>query len=580
MRYLGRDRRGQETSVREIIPCSALILAPRGRDAAIAAALLQEIETPATVCASLDELRLHVNDTAAFAVMTEEAIASADLEPLVTLLRAQPPWSDLPFIIMTRHGGGPERNPSARRYSELLGNVTFLERPFHRVTFLSVARTALRSRHRQYEARERLRELREREDRLRRLNETLEERVVARTKELEAAHAAVLAEIAQREQAEAQLRQKQKMETLGQLTGGVAHDFNNLLMAVLGNLELLSKHTRDDPKLARLVGNAIEGGRRGTSLTQRLLAFAHQQALQVAACSLTDLLRGIRPLIEQSIGPEIDLDIDMPATLPLVSLDANQIELAILNLVVNARDAMPDGGHLSIRLDVAHTGAEDDLIAGDYARVVITDTGHGMDAETLQRATEPFFSTKGIGRGTGLGLSMVHGLVSQLGGTLRLTSEPGRGTRVELWLPTTTDADADTTTPIEIPAPSSSPAVRATILLVDDDALVASSTAALLEDLGHQVIVAHSGDSALSILRQKRSIDLLITDYAMPQMNGVQLANAAREIRPGLPILLASGFAELPNSLDGDVSRINKPFRQDLLSEQVGRLVQSGEYRV
>lgn len=290
-------------------------------------------------------------------------------------------------------------------------------------------------------------------------------------------------------------------------------------MAVLGNLELLSKYISGDPRLARLVKNAMEAAQRGQSLTQRLLAFARQQDLKVEPCNLIDLVRGITPLIEQSVGIGIELDFDLPATLPLVLVDANQIELGILNLVVNARDAMPEGGRLLIGLDVADAAGQDDLAPGRYARVTIIDTGHGMDAETLQRAIDPFFSTKGLGKGTGLGLSMVHGLVTQLRGTLRLASEPGRGTTVELWLPTTAGPAPMETT--EMQPASRSPAAAGVILLVDDDPLVATSTAALLEDLGHEVIVAQSTDRALSVLRKGRPVDLLIADSAMPQMNGV-----------------------------------------------------------
>ncbi|MBV9758103.1 MAG: hybrid sensor histidine kinase/response regulator, partial [Alphaproteobacteria bacterium] len=378
----------------DVLACSALILAPHGRDAAVAAALLQEIGIAAEICRSLAEFESHVNDTAAFAVVTEEAIGLADLQPLAALLRGQPPWSDLPFVIMTHHGGGPERNPHARRFSELLGNVTFLERPFHPATFISVARTALTSRQRQYEARARMQELHESGERLRHLNETLEQRVLARTAELEAAHAAVLAEIAEREQAEERLRHLEKMETLGQLTGGVAHDFNNLLMAVLANLELLAKHTRDDPKAAPLLKGAMEGAQRGVSLTQRLLAFARRQDLNVESRNLIEIVRSLRDLIERSIGSQIQLDIDLPETLPPVMVDANQIELALLNLVVNARDAMPQGGRLSIRLDCTQAEGDGDLVPGEYVRAIVADTGQGMDAETLRRATEPFFSTK------------------------------------------------------------------------------------------------------------------------------------------------------------------------------------------
>ena len=266
------------------------------------------------------------------------------------------------------------------------------------------------------------------EDKLKRLNESLEERVVERTAELKQAHEAILAEIEQRQRAEDQLRQAQKLEIVGQITGGVAHDFNNLLMAVIANLELLRKRVPGDHGIDRLIEGALQGAQRGAVLTQRLLAFARRQDLQPEPHNLVDLVRGMSDLIERSIGSGIELRLDLPAELPLALLDANQIELALLNLLINARDAMPEGGVLSVKVDDAVVGEGGDLAAGRYVRLVVSDSGYGMDAETLKRATEPFFSTKEVGKGTGLGLSMIQGLVSQLKGSLRLTSVVGLGT--------------------------------------------------------------------------------------------------------------------------------------------------------
>jgi signal transduction histidine kinase/ActR/RegA family two-component response regulator len=408
---------------------------------------------------------------------------------------------------------------------------------------------------------------------LRQLNETLEARVAERTAELEAAHATMLAEIEQRERAEEQLRQAQKMETIGQLTGGVAHDFNNLLMAVLGNLDLLRKHIPDDPRTARLIDGALQGAQRGAALTQRLLAFAHRQDLKVAPTNLVELVRGMADLIERSLGGEIELKLDLAGPLPLAVVDANQIELAVLNLVVNARDAMPDGGVLSVAVDQAHSDGDDDLAAGRYVRLTVEDSGHGMDAETLRKATEPFFSTKGLGKGTGLGLSMIHGLAVQLGGALRLTSTVDRGTRAELWLPATTVAPAARKAePLES---TGERARRITVLVVDDDALIAMSTVDMLEDLGHEAIEAHSGERALDILKDGRRIDLLMTDYSMPRMNGTQLAKAAREVRPELPVLLATGYAELPPGSAIDLPRIGKPYRQNELAAEIDKVLRS-----
>ena len=544
----------------------ALILAPAGRDAEVAAALMKAAGIPAVICADLPHLSRSLSEEVGLVVLTEEVVRTADLRQIADWISAQPSWSDLPFILLTGRGGGTERNPMMARLMSTLGNVTLLERPFHPTTFVSVVQAALRGRRRQYEARAHFEELR-------RLNETLEERVVARTEELERAHADVLRQIAERERAEEKLRQAQKMETVGQLTGGVAHDFNNLLMAVLGNLDLLRKHVSNDPKAVRLISGALQGAKRGAALTQRLLAFARRQDLQVRPVDLAALVHGMTDLLQRSLGPGIDLRLQLDgASRPAVA-DSNQVELALLNLAVNARDAMPKGGILTIELDTAEACAGDpELRPGPYIRLAVTDTGCGMDADTLKRAVEPFFSTKELGKGTGLGLSMIHGLAVQLKGKLRLTSEVGRGTRAELWLP------AATATPKEEPAMPAAKAAfaangRATILVVDDDVLIAMSTVDMLEDLGHEVIEAHSGARALEILRNGQAIDLMITDQAMPKMTGVQLARAARGLRPDLPILLATGYADPFEGADLDLPRLAKPYQQEQLATQIAKIL-------
>ncbi|MGA8445579.1 MAG: ATP-binding protein, partial [Roseiarcus sp.] len=409
------------------------------------------------------------------------------------------------------------------------------------------------------------------EEALRHLNETLEQRVTERTAELRAAHAAFLSEIEHRERAEERLRQAQKMEAIGQLTGGVAHDFNNLLMAVLSNLELLRKNIPDDPKTARLISGALQGAKRGAAVTQRLLAFARQQDLNIEPTNLIHLVGGMTDLIERSVGTQIELRIDLPHALPFALVDANQIELAVLNLVLNARDAMPNGGTLRIKAEQVENSSQSEIPEGQYVRLVVADTGQGMDAETLRKATDPFFTTKEVGKGTGLGLSMVQGLAVQLSGTLRLESAPGQGTSAELWLPATNLAPEENT-----PKPDEAaraPAKGITVLVVDDDALIAMSTVDMLEDLGFQAIEANSGPRALEVIKDNRAIDLLITDYAMPRMNGAQLAIAAREVRPELPILLATGYAELPAHSGVGLPRIGKPYRQEELAEEIKNLL-------
>ena len=483
----------------------ALILAPKGRDASVAAALITEAGYYATICADLGALVEEIVKGAGLAVIADEAIKTADLRALVNWLNSQPSWSDFPIVLLTRQGGGPERNPDAARLAKLLGNVTFLERPFHPTTLVSIVGSAVRGRRRQYQTRTILEELTESEnllqtamsaghlgalelhlpgfeleasdtckayfgrapgetftyqdlldavhpdDRARRqvaldraieigsnysleyrviwpdgsehwidvracavrrpsgelasfvgvcsditarktaeidrenlleqlaaervalaeLTATLEQRVEQRTADL-------MKEVAAREKAQEQLRQAQKMETIGQLTGGVAHDFNNLLMAVMGNLDLLRKRLPDDPRLQRLVEGALQGAERGASLTKRLLAFARQQDLRAVPVDLRALIQGMENLLERSLGPRIALRLNLPEGLPPARIDANQLELAILNLAINARDAMPDGG--SIDISVASHEVQNDpvLKPGTYLKLSVADTGSGM----------------------------------------------------------------------------------------------------------------------------------------------------------------------------------------------------------
>jgi signal transduction histidine kinase len=394
------------------------------------------------------------------------------------------------------------------------------------------------------------------------LTATLEQRVEQRTADL-------MNEVAARERAQDQLRQAQKMETIGQLTGGVAHDFNNLLMAVVGNLDLLRKRLPDDPRLRRLVDGALQGAERGASLTQRLLAFARQQDLRAVPVDLRALVLDMSNLLERSLGPRVMLRLDLPEGLPSARIDANQLELAILNLAINARDAMPDGGSIDIRLSEYQVKNDPVLRAGRYLKLSIIDTGTGMSPEILKKAIEPFFSSKPLGKGTGLGLSMVHGLAVQLGGTLQLTSTVGEGTQATLVLPVSTMAPE-----AEAPAPVAQKVRRsAVILFVDDDPLIAMSTTEMLEDLGHRVIGANSGRHALDILRSEQPIDLMMTDHIMPGMTGIELAAASREVRPSLPILLATGYAELPEGTQVDLPRLAKPYHQDQLRDRLDQLL-------
>jgi PAS domain S-box-containing protein len=674
----------------------AVILAPTGRDASVAAALVREAGYYANISGDLTALLHELEGGAGLAVIAEEAIKTADLRPLTLWLSAQPSWSDFPIVLLTHQGGGPERNPDAVRLGQVLGNVTFIERPFHPTTLVSVVGSAVRGRRRQYQTRAILEELTESEgllqtalnaghlgalelhlpqleleasdtckaffgrkpddpfsyqdllaaihpdDRARRLdvleaairtggdysieyrniwpdgsqhwvdvraravrrrdgsikslvgvssditarkvseierdnlltqlaNErtalaeltaTLEQRVEQRTADL-------MKEVAAREKAQEQLRQAQKMETIGQLTGGVAHDFNNLLMAVMGNLDLLRKRMPNDPRLHRLIDGALQGAERGASLTQRLLAFARQQDLRTVSVDLGALIRGMIDLLERSLGPRVALRLDIPEALPAARIDPNQLELAVLNLAINARDAMPDGGSIEIRVCEYRASRDPVLKAGAYLKLQVIDTGTGMTPEILKRAVEPFFSSKPLGKGTGLGLSMVHGLAVQLGGALQLESLPGKGTTATLVLPVASSAPEAESPQVTLSKVSRS----AVILFVDDDPLIAMSTTEMLEDLGHHVIGVNSGLHALDIIRSEQPIDLMMTDHVMPGMTGIELAAASREVRPTLPILLATGYAELPEGAQLDLPRLAKPYHQDQLRDRLDQLL-------
>ncbi|RZK03791.1 MAG: response regulator [Novosphingobium sp.] len=380
----------------------------------------------------------------------------------------------------------------------------------------------------------------------------------------------IVTDLSEKRAAENVLRQVQKMDAVGQLTGGIAHDFNNLLMAISSSLEMLEKRVSDDPQTQRLLDNARQGAQRGAALTQRMLAFARRQDLKAERVDLTELTRGMMDLLQRTLGPAWSLQIAFSDDLPPVLADANQIEMALLNLAVNARDALPDGGDIIISAELAVIDADQKhgLRPGRYVCLSVIDGGEGMDADTLMRATEPFFTTKGVGKGTGLGLPMVHGLAKQLGGTFVLQSSPDDGTTACLWLPA-----ADETFP-ESPAPIASDDAPADIrpmriLAVDDDVLIRMNVSSMLEDMGHEVFDAGSGETALELLRQEPGIQLLITDQAMPRMTGTELIQHVADERPALPIILATGYGELPAGAPAHIVKLNKPFSEQELARAI-----------
>jgi signal transduction histidine kinase len=437
---------------------------------------------------------------------------------------------------LTERGGGLERNPAAGRFLETLGNLIFLERPFHPTTLVSLARAALRARRRQYEARSSLEKIREGERALREFAAELERRVEEPTEEL-----MVMEET---------LRQSQKMEAVGQLTGGLAHDFNNLLTGISGSLQLLQTRLSQGRvnDLERYIAAADGAARRAASLTHRLLAFSRQQTLDPKPTNIHRLIADLEELIRRTVGPSIQVEVVGAAGLWTTLVDPNQLENAILNLCINARDAMPDGGRITIEtankwLD-ERAARERKLAPGQYLSLCVTDTGTGMTPEVIKRAFDPFFTTKPLGQGTGLGLSMIYGFARQSGGQVRIYSEVGKGTTMCLYLPRHHGLDENAHSSHEWEGQPRA-ADGETVLVVDDEPTVRMLVAEVLQELGYTAIEVADGNTGLQVLRSDQRIDLLITDVGLPGgINGRQVADGAREVRPDLKVLFITGYAE------------------------------------
>jgi signal transduction histidine kinase/CheY-like chemotaxis protein len=551
----------------------ALILAPQGRDAFVAARILHEAGLVTAICDRLPKLVEEVAVGAGVAILTDESIESADIKDLANWVGAQPSWSDFPFVLLTERGGGLERNPAAGRQMEALGNVAFLERPFHPTTFISVVKTALRGRRRQYEARARLDELRVSEAHARRaevelrsLNENLEARVVARTREIEAANRQLVAQIEERERVEWTLRQMQRLEAVGQLTAGVAHDFNNLLTVVLGNIEFFEKkgfRNAAESILSQRLSHMRLAAERGAKLTSQLLAFSRRQRLEPKPVDLNDALGSMSDLLQSSLAGSVRINtVFRPGLWPAL-VDPSQIELVVLNLAINARDASPVGGTITLETANATVGPPEkpeEPPAGEYAVISVTDTGTGMTKEVLAKAFEPFFTTKEIGKGSGLGLSQALGFAKQSGGGMRIESRVGEGTCVKVYLPRTTSVGIAEASPEAIVA---SPGHRtgAIILLVDDDNAVREVTASMLRDLGYVVLEVGSGGAALDLLSGDTNVDLALLDFAMPGMNGMEVARQLHSRFPALPVLFVTGYVDKTALGEiGDARIIKKPF--------------------
>jgi len=557
-----------------------LILAPQGRDAFVAARILGEANLVSEICDNLQKLLRELTLGAGLALITEDSIRSADIRGLANWTGSQPPWSDFPFVVLTERGAGIERNPAAERQMEALGNVSFLERPFHPTTLISVVKTALRGRRRQYDARARLEALHESESHtkrseaeLRRLNETLETRVAERTAEIEATNRQLVSQIEERERIESTLRQMQRLEAVGQLTTGVAHDFNNLLTVVLGNLAFVEKDLGSglDLRVKQRLSHMRVAAERGAKLTGQLLAFSRRQLLVPKPVDLGDTLANMHDLLQSTLGNSVQIKTSFKADLWRALVDPNQIELAVLNLAINARDASEVGDSITLETANATVGPPQNAHeppAGEYVVVSVTDNGTGMTKEVLAKAFEPFYTTKEIGKGSGLGLSQVLGFAKQSGGGMRIESRVGEGTSVKIYLPRAMRSD--------VPLPSESIGAPkrsvkgAVILLVDDDSAVREVTASILRDLGHVVIEVGSGGGALDLLDRSAHIDLVVLDFAMPGMNGIEVARQVRAKVPSRPVVFVTGYADTSALGDIDDTQIvKKPFIGNELADKV-----------
>ncbi|SCX81507.1 MULTISPECIES: response regulator [unclassified Pseudomonas] len=544
----------------------ALILAPLGRDSQIALMILNEAGFAGLICRHLGHLCEELESGAGLLVISSEALVGPELETLFQQIEQQPAWSDLPIVLLTHHGG-PEQNPAARVGTQL-GNVTFLERPFHPVTLISLVTTALRGRRRQYEARDRLIDLSNSELRLQTTLETLEQQVEERTAQL-------------RHNEEA-LRQSQKMEAVGQLTGGIAHDFNNMLTGIIGSLELLRRRlargrTED---LDSLIDLGVTSANRAAGLTHRLLAFSRRQSLDSKAVQMNTLVLSMGELLQRSLNESIRLDMRLDEQLWIAEADPNQLESALLNLVLNARDAMPNGGNLVVQtcnrhLDADFTDAYSNLEPGDYVVLSVQDTGYGMPEAVIGRAFDPFFTTKPIGQGTGLGLSMIYGFSKQSRGHVTIDSEVDKGTTVNLYLPRFRGEEVHEPQVTTQHAPYAQDGE--TVLIVEDDPAVRVLVSAVLSELGYAFVEAADANGAVPILQSSQRIDLLISDVGLPGMNGRQLAEIGRQVRPDLRVLFITGYAEHAavrgGFLDPGMQMITKPFTFDLLTAKVREMI-------
>ena len=565
-----------------------LIVAPFGRDAETLRLVLEGKGYEAHVCPSVDAVAELIDERVGTVVLTEDALKGS-VAKLRAAMDAQPAWSTLPFIVLaSARSGDPAAGERPRsRLADFVSNLIVLQRPLGAVFLISAVDSAMRARQRQFELRDRLHELAESrqalqhsEAELRRAAENLERAVEHRTQQLQA-------EMANRVQAEAALRQSQKMEAVGQLTGGIAHDFNNMLTGIIGSLDIVKRRIASGRlgDLDRFMDAAFASAQRAAALTQRLLAFARRQSLDSRPLDVNELVHSLEELLLRSLNERITLKFALADELPAAVADENQLETAILNLVINARDAMPEGGHLAIETSCVDSSTLQPVRAGElndgvgkYVVIAVTDDGVGMEPQVLERVFDPFFTTKPLGQGTGLGLSMVYGFAKQSGGQVRIESRSGEGTTVRIYLPS---ADRRLISAAEQEHPLDVAGAGQTVLLVEDDESVRLLITEVLAELGYRPVEVRDPIAAVPILASTQAIDLMISDVGLPGMSGRELAELARLHRPDLPILLITGYAENAAIrgayLGANMSMITKPFDLKVLAAKISELINASE---
>jgi signal transduction histidine kinase/ActR/RegA family two-component response regulator len=514
-----------------------LVHTPTGRDARVSAELLTRAGLTVQICETLHEVIQGLLSETAAVFISEESLFGRDISALSDWVTNQDTWSDMPFVVLTSHHDEAAVVAWRHQMVSLLRNVSLLERPLQPITLTSSVQSAVRARLRQYEVRDLL-------DQRAAAAVTLESLVIARTRQLEEANLELRRQMAERARVEEALLQTQKIEAIGQLTGGVAHDFNNLLMVVSSGLDLLQRRPEDPVRRTRLIARMREAVQRGSALTRQLLAFSRRQALRPQSVDLVSQIGGMRELLDRSLSGDIEVQLEFADELWRVEVDPGELELALLNLAVNARDAMPAGGTVLIRASNA-PNEQIDGRQGDFVRICVSDCGTGMTPEVLARVFEPFFTTKEIGKGSGLGLAQVYGFAKQSGGTVQIDTNVGHGTNVAVLLPRShrEPLAVHSTNDVNFASTEQMPSTGC-VLLVEDDDEVASLVTDMLRELGYRVVRAGSSASALGALANGRDIDIVFSDVMMPGgMNGIELAREIRRRREE-PVLLTSGYAD------------------------------------